>query len=414
MTQQNRAGSQAEALRRMGALIAARRRALGLTQKQLAARLLVSDKAVSKWELGGGYPDPALLAPLAAALDLTVDELLAGRQAGTDKVSGPLPEQITPGREQGADPAADVWLRRRLDQNMAFWALAGLLLGGAGAYLPCLINTQLAWAVSGLVLVAVVALILCLRLWYRMRCQALGCRPAPTAGLALAWLALLAAAIWHPGLHNGWVRLPSDMQPEEVFAPLDLALTGTGGALGLLLWLLPLVLLAAAAGLFLYGAGRGANAADLLPACIGLLLAWAAGGYGAMQTEAALTGAWHLAEKVPPDPFVSEFLPPVLAAGAAWLAVCAVMAWISARRGGGGWRMLPGWAAVYLLPALADLARMRCGVRLLERPPLGILCGWVGAYTPVPALLAGIAAALLCAWQAARRPGRKPEVQPQG
>ena len=75
------------------------------------------------------------------------------------------------------------------------------------------------------------------------------------------------------------------------------------------------------------------------------------------------------------------------------------MAWISARRGGGGWRMLPGWAAVYLLPALADLARMRCGVRLLERPPLGILCGWVGAYTPVPALLAGIAAALLCAWQ---------------
>ena len=52
MTQQNREGSQAEALRRMGALIAARRRALGLTQKQLAARLLVSDKAVSKWELG--------------------------------------------------------------------------------------------------------------------------------------------------------------------------------------------------------------------------------------------------------------------------------------------------------------------------------------------------------------------------
>ena len=76
--------------------------------------------------------------------------------------------------------------------------------------------------------------------------------------------------------------------------------------------------------------------------------------------------------------------------------------------------MLPGWAAVYLLPALADLARMRCGVRLLERPPLGILCGWVGAYTPVPALLAGIAAALLCAWQAARRPGRKPEVAAAG
>ncbi|HJC07859.1 MAG TPA: helix-turn-helix domain-containing protein [Candidatus Gemmiger stercorigallinarum] len=45
--------AQAEALRRMGARIAARRKALGLTQKQLAARLLVSDKTVSKWELGG-------------------------------------------------------------------------------------------------------------------------------------------------------------------------------------------------------------------------------------------------------------------------------------------------------------------------------------------------------------------------
>ena len=57
--------AQAEALRRMGARIAARRKALGLTQKQLAARLLVSDKTVSKWELGGSCPDPALLVPLA-------------------------------------------------------------------------------------------------------------------------------------------------------------------------------------------------------------------------------------------------------------------------------------------------------------------------------------------------------------
>lgn len=39
--------------RNTGALIAQRRKALGLTQKQLAERLLVSDKAVSKWEVGG-------------------------------------------------------------------------------------------------------------------------------------------------------------------------------------------------------------------------------------------------------------------------------------------------------------------------------------------------------------------------
>lgn len=39
--------------RNTGVLIAGRRKALGLTQKQLAERLLVSDKAVSKWENGG-------------------------------------------------------------------------------------------------------------------------------------------------------------------------------------------------------------------------------------------------------------------------------------------------------------------------------------------------------------------------
>ena len=46
------------------------------TQQQLAQRLGVSDKTVSKWECGGGLPDVALLAPLARALGVTVDDLL--------------------------------------------------------------------------------------------------------------------------------------------------------------------------------------------------------------------------------------------------------------------------------------------------------------------------------------------------
>lgn len=49
------------------------------TQQQLAERLGVSDKTVSKWECGGGYPDVALLVPLARALDATVDDLLDGQ-----------------------------------------------------------------------------------------------------------------------------------------------------------------------------------------------------------------------------------------------------------------------------------------------------------------------------------------------
>ena len=55
-----------------GALIAAARKEKNMTQKELAKALHVSDRAVSKWERGAGFPDVSLLEPLAEALDLQV------------------------------------------------------------------------------------------------------------------------------------------------------------------------------------------------------------------------------------------------------------------------------------------------------------------------------------------------------
>ena len=52
-----------------------------LTQKQLAERLNVSDKTVSKWETGRGLPDISILMELAAALGVSVPELLTGECA---------------------------------------------------------------------------------------------------------------------------------------------------------------------------------------------------------------------------------------------------------------------------------------------------------------------------------------------
>ena len=49
-----------------------------LTQEELADRIHVSGKAVSKWETGKGLPDVSLLEPLAEALDISVIELLSG------------------------------------------------------------------------------------------------------------------------------------------------------------------------------------------------------------------------------------------------------------------------------------------------------------------------------------------------
>lgn len=61
-----------------GRLIRTLRMDLGLTQQQLAGRLHVGDKAVSKWERGGGCPDVSLLPVLAEALEVGMESLLAG------------------------------------------------------------------------------------------------------------------------------------------------------------------------------------------------------------------------------------------------------------------------------------------------------------------------------------------------
>ena len=49
-----------------------------MTQQELADKVCVSDKAISKWETGRGFPDMGLIEPLAKALDISVIELLSG------------------------------------------------------------------------------------------------------------------------------------------------------------------------------------------------------------------------------------------------------------------------------------------------------------------------------------------------
>ena len=61
-----------------GAVIRRLREKKKMTQEDLAGKLYVSGKAVSKWETGQGFPDISLLEPLAKALDISVIELLSG------------------------------------------------------------------------------------------------------------------------------------------------------------------------------------------------------------------------------------------------------------------------------------------------------------------------------------------------
>ena len=62
-----------------GAIIRELREKHRLTQAELAEKLFISDKTISKWENGKGYPDISLLEPLAGAFGISVAELLAGR-----------------------------------------------------------------------------------------------------------------------------------------------------------------------------------------------------------------------------------------------------------------------------------------------------------------------------------------------
>lgn len=112
----------------MGRYISARRAALGLTQKQLAGKLHVTDKAVSKWETGRGLPDIQLLEPLAAALEVEPAELL--------RCGSPAPEEsaIREAIRYSARSTREKLLRR------AGWAVLALGLISGGISLPFLLT----------------------------------------------------------------------------------------------------------------------------------------------------------------------------------------------------------------------------------------------------------------------------------
>ena len=84
----------------IGAFIAALRKANGLTQKQLAEKLNVSDKAVSRWERDECAPDLSLIPVIAEMFGVTSDELLRGQRAAPDAVPTPQAEEKSKKRLQ--------------------------------------------------------------------------------------------------------------------------------------------------------------------------------------------------------------------------------------------------------------------------------------------------------------------------
>jgi len=109
----------------MGSFLAALRRANGMTQKELAERLNVSDKSVSRWERDDGAPDLALIPVIAEVFGVTCDELLRGERAAAGEEQG---AQSTPKGEQQKKHLLAASLSRFRSRCCIALALAAALL----------------------------------------------------------------------------------------------------------------------------------------------------------------------------------------------------------------------------------------------------------------------------------------------
>ena len=106
---------------RFGAFVAQLRKEQGLTQKGLADRLNVTDKAVSKWETGKGFPDVKLLEPLAQALGISLVELIRGEKDPRDSLTAAEAEAVV---SQAMDQSQRITARRYL--KLLRWLLTSI------------------------------------------------------------------------------------------------------------------------------------------------------------------------------------------------------------------------------------------------------------------------------------------------
>lgn len=120
----------------IGGLIAALRRASGMTQKDLAERLNVSDKTVSRWERDDGAPDLSAIPVIAEIFGVTCDELLRGERRSPEQQAETPANCPTPKGERQRQRLLAVTLSRYKTRSMiaVCVALVGMLVAMAGNF----------------------------------------------------------------------------------------------------------------------------------------------------------------------------------------------------------------------------------------------------------------------------------------
>lgn len=147
---------------KFGAFIAALRKEQSMTQQELADRLFLSNKAVSKWERGQSLPDITLLKPLAQCLGVTVTELLQGERLTERPLDPQKAEELVGRALQFSEDSADgETLRKRRRWRLA-WMLSATL-GAAGT--AALVLLGYPWEDLGSTVLLVEILCLIFGLW---------------------------------------------------------------------------------------------------------------------------------------------------------------------------------------------------------------------------------------------------------
>ena len=111
-----------------GALIASARKELCMTQKELAKSLHISDRTISKWERGAGFPDVGLLEPLAQALHLNVLDLLHGERTEAETAEAAVTETLSTVQQIHRRKRRKIWslLAQGAAGLLLVWCLSGL------------------------------------------------------------------------------------------------------------------------------------------------------------------------------------------------------------------------------------------------------------------------------------------------
>lgn len=140
---------------KIGKFIAECRKNVGLTQKQLAEKLGITDRAVSKWETGKALPDSSIMLELCRLLRITVNDLLSGEVISIEN-SNQVNEQLL------IEMSKELERKNKTVWN-SMWVIMGVSITGllAGITIAALLIPEGIWQLVTIIGICVVFLIPC-------------------------------------------------------------------------------------------------------------------------------------------------------------------------------------------------------------------------------------------------------------